>query len=995
MGAAAAGGRGTLPTHGCGAQLTELLGGARPDELAAARGIGGGLLELDLHTLCELYYALAPRCGGAAVPIDGLPLSGADRRALLRLLAPRAAVPAAQLLVLLALVSRTHARTKLRFVFGVYDSDGDSYVGMQDFLDAATSLVLGACCLARAPRHVWPTPESVALLALPVFAPFDPMMSKESFLASALEQGHLWRVLQRFSADAPDQPFVLVPRDDLEPACPGPPLSARPSVRPASARCSALPSARSSAVSRCLPASVVGDFCGERPLRKRGYFQAVPTRHEKELQEELVRLQRGPHQDAAAAAKPSDPRGSENSSVSPGASVESPGAASRGVVALALDIKRKVAAAGEELRDEVTVQNELAAEMGDEIGRWEYRQELQQLRRRGPFSAFVPRPFRTGRLWTMSRAHHIRGGQMPPGVAKPVSPAEAQSCCTRKALKARRAAKGVRSDGAHGDATGEQWNLVGAMRSGDSDGYPSEPASPSATAVSKGAARSIAISSIKFMSQSSAPDSVDGADSRSSNGDGRGHGGAVASHASGPGYIATVHSGMIRCSDVILAMECFRAHYWNRECDMDKTFTEEEEATKLIDYRAEDIEAMLRSPQQVEPPSAAWRALSSRGVTLRSFLRCIWPACTPVELRTMIEWIGSSARKPQLPLEAKGKETPARQARALKELLGFFDSLDEQQTGLVPFVIIERFLSGELVTPLERRRLEATEAHRGAHGTYPRSCAEYAWHVDHVRQPLLARFIQKRVPDRPEEWGFFFSRSMYEQVRVRSRVRTEDTIASQAASRKRANSIFADPDGRARMRSAHKKNFIVGVGGDGLAENSTMRSTSRRRCSEDGGVAVVGTNWKDVSRQLTARMERLALFLDEQCAFLKLSGQECTDQKEEAGASVPLEEVDLECAFIPEAIGEWQMGPNDNLDEEGREMVRLPRLYWRYLIGCAILAQLRDAIAGSPCFLDFRPDGRVNLVTFMCIVAHDQVNGLFSSRNPPTDEAIRRIVTGV
>lgn len=70
--------------------------------------------------------------------------------------------------------------------------------------------------------------------------------------------------------------------------------------------------------------------------------------------------------------------------------------------------------------------------------------------------------------------------------------------------------------------------------------------------------------------------------------------------------------------------------------------------------------------------------------------------------------------------------------------------------------------------------------------------------------------------------------------------------------------------------------------------------------------------------------------------------------------------------------------------------VRLARLYWRYLVGSTIIAQLRDA--EHVCFLELRDDGRVDLVSFLCVLALEQVHGLFPKGVRPTAELIRKIV---
>lgn len=69
--------------------------------------------------------------------------------------------------------------------------------------------------------------------------------------------------------------------------------------------------------------------------------------------------------------------------------------------------------------------------------------------------------------------------------------------------------------------------------------------------------------------------------------------------------------------------------------------------------------------------------------------------------------------------------------------------------------------------------------------------------------------------------------------------------------------------------------------------------------------------------------------------------------------------------------------------------LRMVRLYWRYLLGSAVQQQLRDS--EQPSYLNLRADGQIDLVGFICILAHDQLRGLFPKSVTPTARVIRRL----
>ncbi|CAE8651957.1 unnamed protein product, partial [Polarella glacialis] len=98
-----------------------------------------GLQDLELAGLCDLYHHLAA-ASPKSVACDKLEkILGVDTRTVRLLTQGRPSLPTSELLVVLAVVSRTHALTKVRFIFSLFDVLGH---GRLDF--AGFEAVLGA-----------------------------------------------------------------------------------------------------------------------------------------------------------------------------------------------------------------------------------------------------------------------------------------------------------------------------------------------------------------------------------------------------------------------------------------------------------------------------------------------------------------------------------------------------------------------------------------------------------------------------------------------------------------------------------------------------------------------------------------------------------------------------------------------------------------------------------------------------------------------------------
>merc|ERR1711920_485157 len=139
-------------------------------------------------------------------------------------------------------------------------------------------------------------------------------------------------------------------------------------------------------------------------------------------------------------------------------------------------------------------------------------------------------------------------------------------------------------------------------------------------------------------------------------------------------------------------------------------------------------------------------------------------------------------------------------------------------------------------------------------------------------------------------------------------------------------------------------------------------------------------------RIIGSRMEKLAKFLDQECrgGDERVADDEGVLTEGLEQASEPQRWEASDCLLPLEhaaAAGDAGNG--------GMNTLRLARLYWRYLLGSAMHQQLRDS--GEPSYLELRSDGKLDLVGFMCILAHDQVLGLFPKGQPPTTDLIRKL----
>jgi hypothetical protein len=343
--------------------------------------------------------------------------------------------------------------------------------------------------------------------------------------------------------------------------------------------------------------------------------------------------------------------------------------------------------------------------------------------------------------------------------------------------------------------------------------------------------------------------------------------------------------------------------------------------------RDADIDTIL-SEAKNEPSN--WKDCTGCFRTLHSFFLEIWPQLPIAEFRLMLKTIELSKRP--APREALGHvDSPQRQAETLRELIELFDAIDTQGSGAVPLEAVEKFLCGELLTA---RETETLVKQRQMFGDIfigkPAGCEAY---IDLIREHARYRFMTTQVEDH-EDW------------------------------------LVTVPDTERRWV--------------GLQERFSVKQPKKITIDEQPTTAKAksGALYKIIGQ----RMEKLAHVINEEDA-------DAANMEADTG-KIPGGDLEVACkpGLISPNLKEYVSGANQkqNLDEAGAEFrsrLRLVRLYWRYLLGSAVQQQLRDS--EQPSYLNLHADGQIDLVGFICILAHDQLRGLFPKGVTPTAQFIR------
>lgn len=335
------------------------------------------LLSLRLTELCKIYRHILTLPGKTVVPTDLKSLLQIDLSGVRMLTSgPFGKLQKNDFLCILAIASTTHALTKARFIFQIFDENGEGRLNFTSFEALLKAILVAGSILGSGSRSsVSLHHTAINALAHSLFQRHQPHLRKDAFVALATSQDIVLQMFRHFSGGAAEERFFVEPPSELkanvEDKC------------PAVTRHATLMS----------PGQVRDiDSVPELPKRK-GYFQAVQSEKEVELLTELEKLQ--------------------------GSRVA---AAAEGLGLAELEIR------DEELR------KQLKQEYEDEEKRHEYRRQLHHLRLRGTRRAgsaghcrlMIPR----GHLWTVSAEHVERGGELPVGVEHPITPADVQRMIT-------------------------------------------------------------------------------------------------------------------------------------------------------------------------------------------------------------------------------------------------------------------------------------------------------------------------------------------------------------------------------------------------------------------------------------------------------------------------------------------------------------------------------------------------------------------------------------
>lgn len=267
------------------------------------------------------------------------------------------------------------------------------------------------------------------------------------------------------------------------------------------------------------------------------------------------------------------------------------------------------------------------------------------------------------------------------------------------------------------------------------------------------------------------------------------------------------------------------------------------------------VELDLMFQEVAEENCSIHTPAASQELTLRGFLKAVFPLAKKTDIWTMMKWI----KRPQKQNKIQSQQKIAKpDLGLLRDVIELFDAIDAKKTGYVPIEAVEQFLSGEIVTQGEHARLNQRRQAR----TNQRSVTDF---VSYKGNPRAALILNRTLDDRPE-WSVS---------------PTEENTSAVA-------------------RQGHHRN-----------------SLSRRT--------------------LEQRMDALSSALDSELYQLALGDDNLISETIEA-ASNPWHHEHLESV-------------NEELytGQPGMKKVRLVRLYWRYMVGSAIVQQLReDAQAELP-----------------------------------------------
>lgn len=908
------------------------------------------LLELDLHGLCEAHKRLSLRGTG---PVSGTELEhvlGLPSLTCKVIIAGRSSIGVLELLTLLAILSQTHSHVKARFIWCMAHHADTGRLGFQEFKAASISFLRSTCFLAKTPRGQWPKAVAVEVLVTPLFERLAPGIAKDDFVSFVMNIGPLARMLQHFARRSVDQNFrlaeVFVANKADGKAEPGQSIE---SILPART-----PTQTRKAKSQ-RPKSAHACFA----VRPRQMVTPSPAPEEVDVEEDFKKGSKTPSMTVRTPSRPSSSCGVRHR----GYFQNVPSEREKSLMADLTELQQERAASKKAERDvglemefdkqEERLRDQIHADISDEDRRRTYRKGVDDIRC-GLMSAphgvgILP----AGALWTASEGHFARGGSLPSQIARPLTPENVHKRINNHSSRIRKK------------------QVLESLSDLSSD-----PASP----------RSARDVFDQYMQHATAGKILQqGVGQGKTRRHSSQHGGtqrrsSLESHEEGTESSATEPSVAPSKSrhrfyenaspaDVLIAFELYRKHYWRRDGG--------EEVHRF--QRDADINAILA---EVASETQVWRDCTVALRTLRNFFQSIWPGLTNADFKSMCQIIEKS-KTPEVVQAPVKMDSQQKQAETLRELVDLFDAIDKKNRGVVPLEAVEQFLCGELLTARESEQLATQQGKFGsALVGVPAGCEAY---VDSVTEPGRCRFIMMQVQDR-DEWSV----TVGGQERRWEGTRQEQKRPSVSNISSPCTKPVAGGTDQPQMNAAKAK------------------STALYR--------IIGQ-----------RMDKLARFIDGkgEDALAKVLASNnphgapphpSDAQEDLSGSYIEIVNGDLDIAckpgLIPEdfrgstlpkvrnAVPDKEAGRRESTAESVSSLeseqggqnpgtLRLVRLYWRYLLGSAVQQQLRDTSGSEQTYLNLNADGQVDLVGFICILAHEQLKGLFPKGAAPTAQGIR------
>lgn len=543
------------------------------------------------------------------------------------------------LLVLLVVVSHTHFLTKVNFLFAMCTEEG--FLEYSSFRKVLSSFLRAVWRLGSGTRRmVSASPTVLDSLAFSLFRSHDPALSRDTFSRMATDDV-VGTLLRRFSAGRAEH---------VESVAPWHTMGRRKVQEDVSSPSSAMVK------------TYVDDL--DQPLpRRKGYFLAVQSARESASYQELEHIKVERMKDAKERTRSN------------------------------LDL---------ELR-EAEIRKELRGEVEDDVARREYRRKVQKFWHRSRPNSAVCRRHKVvcqGHLWTASSNHLARGGVLPAGVPRPITPTALQralksvisSSSQPSCTIADRVLKEFQSDKGKGDVQKNMKRITSV----------------------RGKAFSMLQTDDKLSQTSS-----DEADERC----------------------------LFKRSAVLEAFKLYRSDYWLTQGGGIRSLLKSGLPMQVSkDLSAADaawrrkVELDLMFQEVAEENCSIHTPAASQELTLRGFLKAVFPLAKKTDIWTMMKWI----KRPQKQNKIQSQQKIAKpDLGLLRDVIELFDAIDAKKTGYVPIEAVEQFLSGEIVTQGEHARLNQRRQAR----TNQRSVTDF---VSYKGNPRAALILNRTLDDRPE-----------------------------------------------------------------------------------------------------------------------------------------------------------------------------------------------------------------------------------------------------